>query len=180
MNTQRIELFFKQVTDRIDRVHQDLPKVIGNEAVNFAIDNLEKQSWEGKPWAKRKSKKDTGRALLVKSGRLKRSPRVISSAPGKVTVGSDVPYAAVHNNGGSIERSARSETFVRNRYTRGEKGKMFGGMGAYKKGTSAGQGLTFKAYGYQMPERRFLGASPQLKRRLIVAAGRHIQEILKA
>jgi hypothetical protein len=77
-----------------------------------------------------------------------------------------VPYARVHNEGETINRPARSETFVRNRYTKGPKSKYFGGQGAYKKGTTPGQGLSFKAYSYQMPARPFLKNTPALRAHL--------------
>ncbi|HMR18392.1 MAG TPA: hypothetical protein PKA53_03750, partial [Sphingobacterium sp.] len=65
-----------------------------------------------------------------------------------------------------INRAARSETFIRNRHTTGKKGKMFGGMGAFKKGTTPGQGQTYKAYSITMPVRKFLGPHPKLKQHL--------------
>src|SRR5690606_24343003 len=50
-------------------------------------------------WEPRK-KPDPGRAILVKSGRLKRS---ITAIPGsnfnRITIASDVPYAGYHNQG---------------------------------------------------------------------------------
>jgi hypothetical protein len=72
---------------------------------------------------------------------------------------------------------ARTETFVRNRYKRGAKGKMFGGMGAFKKGTVAGQGQTYKEYSVKMPQRQYMGESAYLTKII----GRKITtELLKA
>ncbi|MDV3605014.1 hypothetical protein CMU86_17855, partial [Elizabethkingia anophelis] len=95
--------------------------MIGNEVVNFTLENFEKQSWQGdsfEPWEKRKNptawgkKDDTGRALLVKSGKLKRSIRIASIQADKVTIavgGADVPYARVHNEGfkGTINQQVK-------------------------------------------------------------------------
>jgi phage gpG-like protein len=44
-------------------------------------------------------KNNTGRALLIKSGRLRRSIRITEAGIDYVKVGSDVPYAQVHNDG---------------------------------------------------------------------------------
>jgi phage gpG-like protein len=160
-NNQKIEAYFQEFMARIQNVQSKLPEIIGNEVINHALDNFKDESFNGQKWKKRKNKKDT-RKLLIQTGDLRRSLRIISSSPTSVTVGSSLIYAAVHNNGGEINRAARSETFVRNRYKTGKKGKMFGGMGAFKKGTSQGQGQTYKAYGYNMPIRKFLGITPKL------------------
>ena len=50
-------------------------------------------------WRPRK-KADTGRAILVKSGRLKRGIRAIPlSNLQEIKIGNDVPYAQAHNEG---------------------------------------------------------------------------------
>jgi phage gpG-like protein len=167
---------FNQIRNQLERKLSQLPAIVGNEVVNYSLDAFEKQSWEGKAWDKRKSKKDTGRALLVKSARLKRSIRIIRSTLNSVTVGTDVPYARVHNEGERINRQARSETFVRNRYLKGPKSKMFGGMGAFKKGTKEGEGLSFKAYSYNMPQRQFLGNTPALRARIRKVVIEHMNQ----
>lgn len=136
-----------------------LPDLIAVETVNSALDNFKTESFFGEKWPERKDKKNR-RKLLVKTGRLQRSPRVIMSSVGHVVVGSDVPYADVHNNGETIRRASRSETFVRNRYKIGSK------KGKFKRGTTTGQGLSFRAYSYSMPMRKFLGPHPKLKTEL--------------
>ncbi len=164
-NQQNIDAFFADFTRRVEEVKRILPDIVGTEVVNSAQDNFRTESFFGEKWPARKDKKNK-RKLLVKTGALQRSPRIIQSMPGLVSVGSDVPYAEVHNEGGVINRSARSETFIRNRYKTGKKGEMFGGMGAFRKGTTAGKGQTYKAYSYSMPMRKFLGNHPKLKRHL--------------
>ena len=148
----------KQVFDRIRSKLQNslnsLPKVLGNEAVNFSLDRFRNQNWIGdstEPWKPRQSnrKKDSGKAILVQSGRLRRAIGVISTGPGRVVIGvQGVPYARIHNYGGKIQRHARSETFQRNRITRGAR------KGKFKKGTVIGKGYTFKAGVINMPRRR--------------------------
>ncbi len=163
-NQQNIADFFADFTKRVNEAQRILPDIIGTEVVNSALDNFRSESFFDEKWPARKDKKNT-RKLLIKTGTLQRSPRIFRSQPGLVVVGSDVPYAAVHNNGEEINRKARSETFVRNRYTRGKK------KGAFKRGTSTGQGLSFKAYSYNMPVRKFLGSHPILKQ--------HLQSIIR-
>ncbi|ULT44117.1 hypothetical protein KRR40_12575 [Niabella defluvii] len=64
---------------------------------------------------------------------MRRSIQVVPIGNGYGFGSLGVPYASIHNQGGQISQAARSETFVRNRYKRGAKGKMFGGMGHLKK-----------------------------------------------
>lgn len=181
-NNQKIDAFFRAMQGRINSSLAGLPPIVGNMVVNNALDNFKKQAFDGKPWKDRqtKSKRGNGKQnILVKSGALRRSIRVIRSTATSVSVGSDLPYAGVHNDGGEINRTERSETFVRNRYTKGAKGKMFGGMGAFKKGTTAGRGLSFKAYSFKMPQRRFLGRSPSLDAAIKKTVKSHILNALK-
>lgn len=179
MSSQQVNGVFSAIRAKLNRALQDMPLIVGNAAVNYSMDAFRKQSWDGVPWQKRKSKKDASRQLLVKSGRGRRSVRIVRTTPNSVTVGSDLPYMRIHNEGGTINRAARSETFVRNRYTRGAKGKMFGGMGAFKKGTTSGQGLSFKAYSYQMPARPFLKRSRMFEINMQLVVRTELQKALK-
>src|SRR6185437_5917160 len=124
MPNEKISLFFS----KLELALNNLPLIVGNEVVNYSLESFDRQSWDGMPWKERESKKDSGRAILVKSTRLKRSIRIISSSPNSVIVGSDVPYAAIHNNGGEITRVPHSELFTRNRFKRGPK------KGAFRNG----------------------------------------------
>ncbi|QTE36015.1 phage virion morphogenesis protein [Mucilaginibacter gossypii] len=164
MSAQQVTAIFARIEMELNRVIEVLPTIVGNEAVNYSLEAFKNQAWEGAPWQKRKDKKDAARNLLVKSSRLRRSIRIIRTTADSVTIGSDVPYAAVHNNGGQINRAARSETFVRNRYTHGPKSKYFGGQGTFKKGTTKGKGLSFKAHSFNMPKRQFLGNTVAFER----------------
>lgn len=152
---------------RLRKVLPTLPVIVGNEVVNFAKDRFRFGNWRGNsivPWKKRasKAKRNKGRALLIQSGRLKRSIRVTQRNSTMVAIGTNVPYAKIHNEGGIIKQPARSETFKRNRYVKaGMKGK-------FKKGKTAGQGFSFKERRINMPQRQFLGNSPWLTKLLDV------------
>lgn len=52
------------------------------------------------------SKADRTRAILVKSGDLRRSLKVVKAIWPVVQISSDLPYAAIHNNGGPIRGGA--------------------------------------------------------------------------
>lgn len=75
--------------------------LVGNEAKNFFQDNFKRQGFKDEKvnkWKKRKNK-DSGRAILVKTGALRRSIRVLSRGRNFLVVGSTKKYAAVHNEG---------------------------------------------------------------------------------
>ena len=77
---------------------------IGNIAVNEAKTNFKRQGFMDrslKRWKPRK-KPDPGRAILVKTGRLRRSISRLSTTNKRVTIGSKgkaAVYAGVHNYG---------------------------------------------------------------------------------
>jgi len=169
-NQQNIDAFFTQFAQKVQNVQQRLANIIGTEVVNASLDNFRTESFEGQKWPARKDKKNR-RKLLVKTGALQRSVRIVSSSLTRITVGSDLPYAEIHNNGGIINRAARTEMFIRNRHQRGRLGKLFGGKGAFRRDTKPGKGTTYKSYTINMPQRRFLGSSPRLKN--------HLQGIIK-
>jgi len=165
-NSFKIAAFFAKQEDKIKAV---IPQMIAETAVEFYKESFRNKGFDGIPWKPTKKTVRKG-SLMVRSGALVASIRPGSVTPDKVTIqagSSKVPYAKIQNEGGKISRAARTETFVRNRYTTGKKGKMFGGMGAYKKGTTAGRGLTFKAHSYNFPARPFMGQSALLNQRII-------------
>lgn len=105
-----------------------------------------------KPWPARKSQKaqDSGRATLIKSGRLRRSIQG-DAQPGRVIIQSlDVPYAEIHNRGGRV--SAKQ-------YVRPHTKRNFMGRGRSVQISGHNRTLNFT-----MPQRQFIGASHMLYR----------------
>ncbi len=165
-NMHALNAFFAKLDHKISI---EVPRVVARTATEYFRESFRTKSFNGSAWAPVKKVKKKG-SLMIKSGALYRSiqPALVSPSRVVISAGSSrVPYAKIHNEGGKIERSARSETFVRNRYVRGAKSKYFGGMGAFKKGTTPGNGLSFKAYTITMPKRQFMGHTPELNRRII-------------
>ena len=60
-----------------------------------------------KEWKPRKNDKDPGRAILIKSGDLRRSIKEVSRTSNSVTIGSDLPYAEAHNKGLTVGHGAK-------------------------------------------------------------------------
>ena len=120
-------------------------------AVNFSKERFVKKDWldgnSRQTWKKRK-KADRG-SLMVRSGRLKRSIRKMSEGDYFVYVGTDVPYAQIHNEGGDINKTVTVRTHSRTRKERTETVK------------SHRRKMNIK-----MPKRQFIGDSNALAKRL--------------
>ncbi len=99
----------KEINDLSD-FWRVFPLWAGQEALNFYQNSFTRQGWLDsgfKPWAPRKAaekrqKRYGTRSLLVKRGRLRRSLRLRTAGP-VITIFTDVPYAATHNEGLKVE-----------------------------------------------------------------------------
>lgn len=139
--------------DNITNAIKALPKRIAVLGVNFSKERFTQQNWfdsSAKPWQPRSTKRRGGTrrqsgAILVDSGRLKRSIRTISISPNSVLIGTDVPYAQAHNDGFNGKVSIKQHSRHRN-----------------------GKTYTVKAHSrsVNLPQRRFLGDSQELNNRL--------------
>jgi phage gpG-like protein len=139
----------KLLQDRFKSVMTRLPVLVGNIAVNFSLDNFRRQAFLGnllEPWPARRRgwKKDRrpNRNILINTGRLRRSIRVVRITPSTVVIGSDVKYARAHNEGMRV------------------------GMIQTVKGYVRKNGSTVKPHtrriDQNIPRRRFMGNSPYL------------------
>jgi phage gpG-like protein len=141
------------------------------EGVNFFKGNFDRQSFLNEKlewWVGRKNDKTPGRKILIGpgSGRLKRSVR-------KVIIGmtikwvSDVPYAKIHNEGGTISATQSVRAHVRKIASRsifsthrGETGRRSSKIKIVK----SAQGIAFvkahsRTVNTKIPQRRFIGYS---------------------
>lgn len=111
---------FDKVLANVNQLKQELPRVLANDAVRYFNDSFRQQGWDGQRWQtpkrkipgtyeyeypKKNAKTRRSRAILVQSGRLRRavatSVRVVSFQLIRFVV--DLPYAAIHNQGGPIK-----------------------------------------------------------------------------
>lgn len=143
------------------RLSARIPTLVGNEIVSFALDNWDKQGFQGsgfEPWEDRKDQSST-RAILVgkQSGRLRRSIRVTRKTNRSVEAGSDLDYADIHNTGGviNVKVTKRSKKFFWAMYSAtGDDRWKF--MALSKK----------SQFRIRMPRRQFIGNSPVLDQRI--------------
>jgi phage gpG-like protein len=93
----------KEVSDR-------LPREVGVTAVNFFRQNFRDAGWRDNglhPWKKTLRQQGKGtdaeyKPLTSRRDHLMRSIQYEKTAPGEVTITDPVPYAAIHNEGGTI------------------------------------------------------------------------------
>lgn len=169
---------------KLQKAVSELPTVLVNEAVNWTKNNFTRQGFPGKSfdrWRARKQSaaRNQGRAILIDTGRLKRSIRKIATGPLQATFGTDVPYARAHNYGfkGTVNVKAHKRATIGTiKVSTGKSDQPF-----QKKKTITGYG-TVKAHQRKMnlPQRRFIGYSPVLQSILRRKAIIHISRILKS
>jgi phage gpG-like protein len=148
----------KEVIAKYQDLKRRLPRIIGQVAVNFSKNNFRVQGFlDGgrvQDWKKRRGAPDKKkRALLVQSGRLKRSIGVISSSPTQVTIGTrGIVYGQIHNEGGVMTITPKQRAFFWAKFK--ETGNEFWERLA--------QGSKI-----HIPKRKFMGDSSDLQQQMV-------------
>lgn len=167
------------------------PRYVGNMAVNFYKDSFKRggyidtgglQKWEPrKKLAARGSKPKGNRALLVKTGNLRRSIKIIRSGLGFVVVGTNLPYARIHNEGGTITSTQNIGAYTRKAHKRKAYTRTWQGNSQSIKATQIAQSQ-IKAHSRKqntkMTQRQFMGLSQFLMRRILLNTEYKIKQIL--
>lgn len=168
---------FDQMMDKVSRAINSIPRRAGALAVNFSTQRFRSQSWVDHttdPWPKRKrsswgkKQERPGRAILVKTGKLRRSIRVISVSPVRVVIGTDVPYARAHNDGfrGKVKQNVKAHS--RTRFGMAQSSV----IGTRKGTTRRVRMMDVKVKAHtrtirqNLPRRRFIGTSAVLDKQL--------------
>ena len=153
------------------------PRYVSNMAINFYKDSFRRQGFISEntvdKWKARKveQKKGRRRAILVKSGALRRSIRVIRSGLGYVVVGTDIAYARIHNEGGTIRATQRVGSHRRKAFTRTWKGK--------RQRVKASQVTAHsRKMNTSIPQRQFIGPSEFLNKRISMNTQYKLKQIL--
>jgi phage virion morphogenesis protein len=95
---------FKAKLRKLSKMKGQLTTKLSNQAVVHFKDNFRKSGFVDaslQPWKPRKpnAKRNRGRAILVDTGDLRRSIKVIRKTTREIRIGSDPVYAKVHNYG---------------------------------------------------------------------------------
>lgn len=158
----------------VARIIKQILKDIRVEMEDEFKTNFERQAFFSEAWERRKSPiRNEGRAILIDTGQLRRS---ISSrvTENSVIFYTDLPYAAIHNDGGEIKVTKRMKGYFWHKYH-----EATGSFGRKKDGTlrrtKKNARLTTEADFYKwmalkkegstikIPRRRFLGNSPEVE-----------------
>lgn len=125
-------------------------------------------------WRARK-KADTGRAILVKTGALRRSIRVRPQGMFRAVIYSNLPYAQIQNDGGVINKKGGSAILSFNKAGRFQRQR----TARQRAGTSFQQKVNIGAHGITIPARPFIGDSSALNRKIIAKFQSRIDKIFK-
>ncbi len=157
----------------IIKVQKKLPSEIASLSVKFSKERFREQAWKDrskekwKPRArKRQGSRKRSQTLLIESGRLKRSIRAIHVSNSRIVIGTDAPYASIHNFGGTIKGTVNVKAHNRrksiNRNQRGENRKR---NKRIENGTIRVKAHT-RTLNTKIPQRQFLGNSYTLRKRI--------------
>lgn len=154
----------------IKRILRDIQMELGDEFDR----NFERQAFFSEAWTRRKSPNRPGGTLLINTGNLRRSVRS-RTTENSITFFTDLPYAAIHNDGGEIVVTAKMKRFFWYKYY-----EATGSFGRKKNGERRNDKRTrqlsteaefwrfmaLKRAGttIRIPRRRFLGAGPEVER----------------
>lgn len=101
----------KELQKRIDRYISKTLNDIKVEAADEFDANFNRQAFFNQKWARRKYNDDESRGLLVQSGTLRRSIVAKVTDRDSVLFQTTVPYAKIHNEGGTITVTSRMKKY---------------------------------------------------------------------
>jgi len=165
---------FKGTEMRLKDIFKRLPKTAGNAALNLFKDSWRRQGFIDRRlerWPKRRGQQSgKSRAVLVKSGALRRSLRMKAGAD-YFEIYTELPYAKAHNEGATIIQTVtpRQRKYFWAMY---HKELKYGGysQASVFKAMALSKKLTIK-----IPKRKFMGKSWLLEQRIV----KHIELALQ-
>ena len=134
----------------MEQIKQKILNDIKVELKDEFYRNFERKGFFSRPWQPRK-KEGRGSLMLV-TGKLRRSVKAQVEGD-KIIFSSDMPYAAIHNEGGTIQMKPRKQVIHFNK-----KGKF-----AKKRKASYAQKASRGSYTLNIPKRQFIGNAPEVQ-----------------
>lgn len=174
-----------KLSAEIRKMARALPRIAGAVARDYFVRTFELQAFDGRSWPARKPVVPNGnkraprgrRNLLVQTGTLRRSIKVIA-LPDLVRVGTDVPYARIHNEGGTISHPGGTPYIfvgkpgkVKRVFIRNTTASRRESEGKYVKRTNP--------HSITMPQRQFIGNSDALNREIGTAFEAKLKAIIQ-
>jgi len=170
-----------KLLENYKQVKGEIVDGIGQIAVTEFSLNFRKQGFNGNSW--KPKKKPNGKRILVGRGVLNRSIHVTNKTSESVTVGSNVEYAYIHNNGGTINiKPSKRLISFRNRENdwdrKNKKYKQGVRFSTFKRATHV-RGVNVGAYKVNIPQRQFMGDMPSLTKKITAFIKRKFENIEK-
>lgn len=156
------------IMNRLQKVYRYIPDKAAVVAVNFFKERFRLSRWEDtrtENWKPRKATKrlrDRGRAILVKSGKLKRDIHKVYANENAALISTSTitkAYAKIHNEGGTVNTTATVGEHSRKAHKRQRKGR----TEKVKEHTVKEHTRRVK---FRMPKRQYMGTSAVLDKRL--------------
>lgn len=160
--------------NEMDRLIRNILKDIRVDLTDELDRNFERQAYFSEAWARRKSPTRPGGAILIDTGALRRDIQSKVSND-NIEFFSTLPYAGIHNEGGTIKVTAKMKRFFWHKYmsTTGAFGRKKNGE---KRNDKRTRQLSSEAEFWKLmalmkvgkeikiPRRRFLGISPEVEK----------------
>ena len=177
-------LNFSQVRQKLEQSQRELLVLLPNQAQNYFLSSFKNQGFDGQPWKEVQRREDgtkaykypkskglqrrtspilVGAGYKVRGGTLRRAVSNMSRTAQIRTNGFrmivDLPYAAIHNEGGTINKGASSRTM-------NFKVNMKTGRTKFSTAKRANfqQDVNIGAHSINMPKRQYIGQTTELTR----------------
>ncbi|MCF8337896.1 MAG: phage virion morphogenesis protein [Bacteroidales bacterium] len=180
---------FSNKLERLNKTYKKLPNELAAISVKFSKERFRDQAWLDRArekWPERKRRrpgtKKRSQTLLVDSGRLKRSVRKIHASVRRIIIGSDAPYAQIHNEGGTIDETVTVPKYTVRSHKRRSHTRKRAGRTERVRSTTV-ESHTVQTHKRKMntkiPQRQFMGSSYTLATRLINHSKKRFDQTLK-
>lgn len=175
----------RKILADLKKFESQLPAVVsemGAIGQNHFVKSFQKQGFENVTLEKWKPRKDTrmdrgkpNRAILVKSGALRRSIRRVAIGKYGYNIVSDMPYAKIHNDGGLINKDFNRKILSFNRDNKfvSQKTRKGRNMTTYQ------QQVTINAHSIRMPKRQFMGYSRNMNSKIERMIDKYVKLVFK-
>lgn len=152
----------------------DLMTALAGTMLDAVEENFQQ---EGRPkwlgWSPAYAKKRAGGKILQKTGRLAASIRAAITNDA-ATVGSNVRYARIHNEGGEIKHEARTTNLYFKQHKNGSVSRQF----VKKRNSNFVQSATIGAHTVKMPARPYLQLTGEDIKELENTATRYFESVI--
>jgi phage virion morphogenesis protein len=159
---------------RATKQRHDLMTALAGTMQDAVEENFQQ---EGRPkwlgWSPAYAKKRVGGKILQKTGRLAASIRAAITND-EATVGTNVRYARIHNEGGDIRHEARTTSLHFKQYKNGSVSRQF----VKKRNSNFVQSATIGAHTVKMPARPFLQLTGEDVKELENTAARYFESVI--